>query len=180
MTQHMRNNLPAAATLALAACLASASGDATAVNRLRSIAQNATGSCQSALPVFDGQIRKRPLAVQNEGSASAFVTCSFAGTASGVGATRSISRLLVFADNNTDNAASLTCTLVDGLSGSSPTYTPKTIALPLNSTLNSFSWTAEDDNGGDNFFYTVNISCNLPVGTGLTLTYLEYAEDVGD
>src|SRR5690606_32531403 len=29
--------------------------------------------CQGALPVFETQIRKRPLAIQNEGSASTFV-----------------------------------------------------------------------------------------------------------
>jgi hypothetical protein len=37
---------------------------------------NGSGVCQAALPSYEGQIRKRPLAIQNEGTAAAFITCS--------------------------------------------------------------------------------------------------------
>lgn len=40
------------------------------------VGSNATGVCQGALPVYDTEIRKRPLALRNEGDASAYVSCS--------------------------------------------------------------------------------------------------------
>ena len=39
----------------------------------------AVDRCQPALPTFDGSIRKRPKAVQNEGTSIAFITCGFSG-----------------------------------------------------------------------------------------------------
>lgn len=166
----------AAATLTAAVGLALASSDAAAETLQRSFVQNATGVCQSALPVFDGQIRKRPLAIQNEGTASAFVSCSFMSTDR---SDDGITEVYVYADNNTASAVDLTCTLVQGVSGLGPTFFPKTLTLPANSTINEFPWTAAD-NGGNNFTdFTTNISCNLPVGTGLSITFVYYDEEVG-
>src|SRR5690554_342572 len=54
---------------------------------LRVVAQ-ATAICQGALPAFETQIRKRPLALQNEGEANAFVTCSFNNPGQNSGGTR--------------------------------------------------------------------------------------------
>src|SRR5690606_34316104 len=34
------------------------------------------GVCAAALPAFEGLVRKRPRAIQNEGSTNAFVTCA--------------------------------------------------------------------------------------------------------
>ncbi len=155
-----------------------ASGDASATTLSRSFVQNATGACQSALPVFDGQIRKRPLALQNEGTASAFVSCSFMGTDRGIGDSKSVITLLLYADNNTASAVSLTCTLVDGVSGLANVFIPKTITLPANSTLNLIQWTPSDK-GGIKFSFTTNASCNLPVGTGLSIASVYFDEDVG-
>ena len=155
-----------------------ASGDASAVTLNRSFVQNATGACQSALPVFDGQIRKRPLALQNEGTASAFVSCSFMGTDRGIGGPRSVNAVYLSADNNTASDVSLTCTLVDGYSGGSNTFIPKTITMLPNSKVNTFLW-QPSDNGGLNYAYTVNVSCNLPVGTGLSVSFIYFDEDVG-
>ena len=154
---------------------------AGAVTRSRNVYSNATGVCQAALPAYEGQIRKRPLAIQNEGTASAFVSCSFAGTSTGVGGLRSIQSLHLFADNNSAVSVSLTCTLVDSISGytTAPTFITKTITLPANSKLVQLQWYAGLDNDGDNFIWTVNTSCNLPVGVGLTASYVEFAEDVG-
>lgn len=41
--------------------------------------QNAAGMCQGALPQFAGTLRARPLALANEGTSDAFVTCSLVG-----------------------------------------------------------------------------------------------------
>ncbi len=63
------------ATLSAAAALALGSGYAPQANAV-SMAANATAFCQTALPVFDGNVRKRPLAVTNEGTSNAFISCS--------------------------------------------------------------------------------------------------------
>jgi hypothetical protein len=158
------------ATVALTAVLVSvcASGDAMAVPRV--FVQNATGACQAALPVFDGHIRKRPLAVQNEGTAPAFVSCSFLDPTL-LGST-GVTNVFLYADNNTGAPVVLACTLVTGFSNYYPTYYPKSITM--NSGINLIIWDATD-NAGNNFNnYTINVSCNLPAGTGLSASFLYY------
>ncbi|MEP6634226.1 MAG: hypothetical protein ABJA62_08440, partial [Luteimonas sp.] len=150
--------------------------DAQAVNLRRHFIQNATGACQSALPVFEGQIRKRPLALQNEGTAPAFVSCSLMGTDRSVAGIRFVQ---VRADNNTNSRVDLTCTLVTGLSKFGvQQFLPKKFGL-LPNNIGELFW-SDADNGGipfDNF--TVNVSCNLPVGTGLSQISVFFDEDVG-
>ncbi len=172
----MNLNIHTIAAVALTTTLAFASGDALAVNKMRSFVQNATGACQSALPVFDGQIRKRPLAVQNEGTSAAFVSCSFMDTDRSV---NGVTDVYLYADNNTSSSVTVNCTLVTGVSGLGPQYFPKSIVLPANSKLNQFLWTSAD-NGGSNFSsFAINASCQLPVGTGLTSSFVYFDEDVG-
>jgi hypothetical protein len=165
------------AAVALTASIGSsfASGDAAAITRQRTNNQNATGACQSALPVFDGQIRKRPLAIQNVGTASAYVSCSFMTPAHGTG----VNSVNLIAENNTGTAVDVSCTLVVGVSKLAPTYFPKTITLPANSGLNSFTWTAANNGGVPFDSYAISASCSLPVGTGLSLSQLFYDADVG-
>lgn len=140
--------------------------------------QNATGVCQPALPAFEGQIRKRPLAVQNEGTAPAFVSCSLTGTTSGVGGGggRTVQAVWLYAVNATATSATLGCTLVDNFSGNAtPTvYVPKAIVLPPDS-AGVLQWDATD-NGGLNYILVANLSCSLPVGVGLTLTRVDYRD----
>lgn len=168
-----------AALLTTALGLAFAAGDAQAVTPVHSFIQNATGACQSALPAFDGQIRKRPLAIQNEGNASAFVSCSLMGT------TRSVAGIFtiqVLADNNTASSVTLTCTLVTGLSKfGTQQFLPKTITMPANSggLTNVLGWNRLDNGGMFFNNFTVNVSCNLPVGTGLSRISVFFEEDVG-
>jgi hypothetical protein len=171
MNRHMHGSC--AAALAAGIGLAFAASDAMAIEFI----QNASGACQSALPVFDGRIRKRPLAIQNEGDAPAFITCSFTGTVvSGVGG-RSVERLQLYADNKSSHTVSLTCTLVDSFNGNAPppTYIIKTINLPPDGG-GLLQWDASD-NGGQNYLLVANVSCNLPVGVGLTLSRVTYVEE---
>ncbi|MEP6634228.1 MAG: hypothetical protein ABJA62_08450 [Luteimonas sp.] len=171
--------LPSACSAALLAAtfgLAFA-GDAQALTRQRRFFQNATGTCQSALPVFDGQIRKRPLALQNEGTTSAFVSCSLMGPNSSA---VDIILIQVFADNSTATPVALTCTLITGLSKfGTPQSLPKTITMPANSGVNGFVWTRADNGGAPFNNFTINVSCNLPVGTGLSGMSVTFDEDVG-
>lgn len=60
----------------LAAAIVAAPAAVEAAPIERTLYVNASAHCQAALPVFDGLIRKRPLAVVNEGQAGAFVTCA--------------------------------------------------------------------------------------------------------
>ncbi len=173
--RHLQSTLIGTTTLALALAMA----PAQAVTQSRSFVQNATGACQSALPVYAGNIRNRPLAVQNEGTDAAFVNCSFMGTDRGVGSSASISDVYLYADNNTGAAVNVTCTLIAGYSGNpSNVVLPKTLSLPANSHANLFLWTTAD-NGGNNYQWAINTQCLLPVGTGLSITFMYYTEDVG-
>ncbi len=85
------NSVFSATALVLAIGASFASFDAQAVTQNRRFQANATSYCQAALPAFEGAIRKRPLAVQNEGTTNAFVTCSFTMESAAV---RTLTRLL--------------------------------------------------------------------------------------
>lgn len=123
----------------------------------------AAGACQTALPVFDGVVRKRPLAVQNEGTSGTFVTCGLEGK---TGAAPVSSLIFAGLVNNSSSAATVSCTLVDGRNGiSDPVYLPKSVELPANASIVELQWTSADNEGAD-FIYPA-ISCALPPGTGI-------------
>jgi hypothetical protein len=163
------------ATLTAGFGLIFASNAAVAATSPRAFNQNATGFCQPALPVFDGQIHKRPLALQNEGAASAFVSCAFMSPAYGLG----VKEILLYADNNTSSDVVMSCTLVTGISKFGvPTYIPRSILISAHNG-DTFDWTIVD-NGGVNFNnYALSASCNLPPGTGLSFSQIFYDVDIG-
>ena len=80
-----------------------------------------------ALPIFDGNVRKRPVSVQNEGNSNAFVTCSWGIEI--VDGTRStgISEAEVWFHSTA--AGSVTCTGVAGWNGVQ-VQSVKTLTLP--------------------------------------------------
>lgn len=146
----------------------------------RSFVQGATGVCQSALPLYERLIRKRPLAIQNEGDSNAFVSCSLMGTAHSATGFRSIDRVQIGLINFSGATVGVTCTLVDGVLSGNNTYFTKIFTVPVTGGSSwDFAWVDATDNGGQNFFLTSNISCNLPPGTGISYTIVYYAEDVG-
>lgn len=133
-------------------------------------------TCQAALPAFDGNVRKRPLALMNEGSGSAFVTCGFTGAGEGEApATLAVRVYLV----NTDSAYhTVTCTLVDGgptLSGS--LYVPRALAVPPDGAPHELAWIINDAPAtlGPGFYYPV-VSCGLEPRTGIAYTTRFYLE----
>ena len=132
--------------------------------------------CQGALPSFEGSLRKRPLAIQNEGTGDAFVTCAFEGSN---GATRDTTQISVILRNLGPTAVNVSCTLVDGGIGLyTPSYFTKTVSVAPGATTNSaISWVAAD-NGGLGFIYPA-MSCNLPPGVAIPGTIRFFNEDVG-
>lgn len=128
------------------------------------LSANATAFCQGALPSFDTQIRKRPLAVANEGDAFAFVSCSIPVGDNAVPSYQG--RISV--TNRGVTSVDVSCTLVDGLSesvsGRVPGYYPKTITVPSNSG-GVFLWSAVTP--GPPFDRFQNFSCSLPPGVEL-------------
>lgn len=131
------------------------------------------GACQAALPNYEGQIRKRPLALQNEGTQAAFVSCSpvslhgspLHGTGHGL--------TLV---NNTAAAVALSCTAVNG-PPLDATYMPRSVEVPAGGTA-TLSWHADDGVDGLNLFGT-SISCAIPPGIGVHQVNTRQVVDIG-
>lgn len=154
-----------------------ATADAVVVDR--SFVQNGAGTCQAALPVFDGLVRKRPLAIQNEEGSTAFVSCSLVGTHFGPTNLRVMDLVFVGLINNTGSAVAVTCTLVDGIANSvSPAFITKIVAVAPGSSA-ELSW-ASADNGGNRFIMGANVQCALPFGAGVSYTGSLYKEEIGD
>lgn len=158
---------------AIAVAFAMTPGDAQAVVRQRALFTNPAGICQAALPAFEGQIRKRPLAIQNEGSSNAFVTCAFTSQA------EATSVIMYFA--GVDNVArEITCTGVTGFNKGLNQFVTKTIALPA-SVSSSMTWSPADFSGGSSTFPDArfSVSCNLTPGVGINDSGIGFNEEVG-
>lgn len=157
----------AAVTLAVAAVSSvPASAQTTHAN-----ASQPSARCQGALPAFETQIRKRPLAVQNEGSSTSFVTCSFEFDAAESAAGAEL--VDTYFTNGTAVDKTVNCTAVTGWSGGTNEYVSLSTVVPANSAgeANPF-WLAEDFEGGGMASGLVSISCNLPTGVGINDTYV--------
>jgi hypothetical protein len=158
-----------AAALATALLLA-----ASPAHALRVTAQ-ASAVCQGALPAFETQIRKRPLAVQNEGTAAAFVTCSLNNAGSSSGTSR-ITQATVYLVNNNTGSRTLSCTGVSAAASPDPEplYAVKSVQVPGGSDGTALSFTA-DDFPGESFALTgdaFSVSCSITPGTGIGGTVL--------
>ena len=101
-------------------------------------------NCQAALPVFDGNIRKRPRAIANEGTAIAFITCDFEASPT---ALRKVLSVIVRFHNASAAAQSVSCTLVDAFGAevfSANSIKAVDVAAGANAELR---WVATLDNG---------------------------------
>ncbi|MEP6633531.1 MAG: hypothetical protein ABJA62_04910 [Luteimonas sp.] len=166
-------------TLALLIGASIASGDALAVDKTRIGYINATGACQSALPVFDGVIRKRPLGVQNEGpqgSADSFVNCSLPGQ-SGSQITKVTLDLATIPGGVIPN--NIGCTGINGFYGGNAKYVTKNVIANADGTAVTMQWTAADFNAASFPSDIFNIQCKMPRGTGIYVIATYYSEDVG-
>jgi len=148
---------------------------AHAVVEFHEAGANASSLCQGALPAFETNVRKRPLAVQNEGVASAYVTCSFS-TQYDFDNQAKISYFGVFLVNLTGSTKNVTCTGVAGYASSSTNvYIGKNVNIAPNSEGEIFF--DPTDNGDLLYDAMVNVSCNIPVGVGIADTHVGFEED---
>lgn len=120
----------------------------------------AAGACQSALPVFDTMLRKRPLAVQNEGSSTTFVTCAVSNPSRHVGSPLRIAGHRVGLVNLSDVDVFVSCTQVVDLWASEHIYQVESETLSAHGGSTLWFVDASDT--------TSAISCALPPGVGIT------------
>jgi hypothetical protein len=144
--------------------------DVFAATRSRFPGAHATAFCQPALPAFDGLIRKRPLALQNEGTTTAFVTCSLPVD----NTTPDLNGAAIHYVNNTGGEVAIACTLVNGLQ-SDVTYFVQTAISSAQYFVNY--WTSA---GSELLADQMSFSCALPPGTGIHFLLSDYTVDVGE
>lgn len=161
--------LPAAAVAALSIAT-------PASVQASNVGGNATNFCQSSLSNLESGIRKRPLAVANEGTETRFISCSVHIDTEGL-QTNMVGVLLT---NRSANAQAVNCTLVDGIAlpypQYPPLYFPKSIAI-LPGAAAVMTWDHETDNAGEQF-RVVNLNCGLPAGTEInTISVLNLAPE---
>lgn len=157
----------------LLAGLAAASA-AHALDRPILAQANGSGACQAALPNYEGQIRKRPLALQNEGTLAAFVTCSPLSLMGNPLHTSGHGLTLV---NMTNGELQVSCTGVNGpVFGA--TYMPKTVVVPANGTA-ALNW-LEADGVSELNMHAISMSCSIPPGIGIHDVHTRQVVDVGD
>lgn len=128
---------------------------------------NAVGICQGALPSFEGSFRKRPLAIANEGTSNAFLSCTLPLDQTAVQGNTAVAVGLV---NRSNALVAVACTFVDGtvpelLGGVPPTLYPKNIAVAAGEGVSLIWQAAEYDL--EAFSKIASVSCALPPGVEL-------------
>lgn len=128
------------------------------------------------MPVFDGNIRKRPKAIANEGTSSAFITCGFDSISnSGSG----YSDVNIYFINRSGVAKTVNCTFVNGIFDTAISASiVKSIALPTTAAPAALGVSAATDNAGNNFAAPA-ISCEIPAGVEIGAVQGVYPEEVG-
>ena len=167
MNKHSANALLAGLLLALASA-----GNAHAVDISRTLYTNPTGVCQGALPAFDGLIRKRPLAVQNEDTSPAFVTCSFTSQGRTTGFSQYVNAI-------GGAAVVISCTAVTGWATGTNQFVTKTVTAGPGPSQRELAWSPSDFGGTTTLPNFVSLSCNLPPGAALNDVWFRFLEDVG-
>ena len=136
---------------------------------------NAAADCQGALPRLEIVFRKRPTGIANEGTSSAFLTCSMQADQNAEG---SIFATIAFRNRGAADAT-VNCTMVAGIVDS-PVFYPKSIVVPAGAAFTTLlSWTADDDNDGDPFDKQINFSCSIPPGVEANYLNRLFNEEVG-
>ncbi|MEN1973038.1 hypothetical protein WCE34_12010 [Luteimonas sp. MJ204] len=136
--------------------LLGATQHAQALDLLTTTGSGPVGNCQAALPVFEGLIRKRPLAVVNESDAPAFVTCALANEEVSLNVQSFSTRI----SNSSTAPVTVTCTAVVGDELATASYIPKSITL-AGGTAGNLTWSGADA-GGLLTSKSIALSCRLP------------------
>jgi hypothetical protein len=167
--------------LALGLAIVLTPGAAHAYFQSRVLIANPVSYCQAALPVFDGNIRKRPLALRNEGQGSAFVTCSF--TAEG-GTSSSLHYVRLRVSGSPFRGQDdIGCTGVTSAAGYDNQYVTKTFSPSVLDTNTVFEWVPDDFDfefdfipGGGLF----SVSCQLPPGAAILDSEIMFYTWIGE
>lgn len=174
---NLSSKLLVTASFAALCATGAASAGGHAVLLPRSFVQNATGACQAALPHYEGTIRKRPLAIQNEGGEDAFVSCSLVGTERSTGG---LKEAHVVIRNTSGAPLEVTCTLIGEVTEASMAFVSRTVTVPAHHTGSDhiLRWDVRDIGG--TLLKTANLSCSLPSGAGLGEMAVQFEEYVGN
>lgn len=177
----MRKMSATAAQGALIAFVALVSSPAGAETRSRLFTTNPAGICQGALPAFETAIRKRPLAIQNEGATTAFITCAFASQGGVNLDDRNPTEVLVYFSNTSGKAVSVSCTGVTGYATRPGYYVVKQVELDGSPAQGLLAWRATDFEADETYFPSglFSISCGLPPGVAINDSYVVFNEEVG-
>ncbi len=167
--------------VALAAIGAALPGAATAAVVQKAEYNQAAGTmCQGALPNFEGNFRKRPLAVANEGASNAFLTCGL--TSQYDPSTGGVPEVVLLVTNRNTPDTPMSCTLVDGYSDVTvgfADYFPQTLTV-VGMTTGTFDWTANTTGGTNAPVYGYPaISCNVPANFEVNIEAQSYSEEIG-
>lgn len=168
---------PLFSALATLSMFAAATSDARADSNVV-FSSGAANYCQPALPAFDGLIRTRPLAIQNEGSSNAFVTCSMAGVRGIINdEIIDTADYQIYISNLNEEPVTVSCTAVAGIA-SNPAgqqFETKTNTIqPGDEKL--FKWTNADFSGVA-MPLLVSYSCKLPPGAAINDMYVRISDD---
>lgn len=138
---------------------------------------NAVDVCQGALPTYDASLRKRPLAISNEGTEPAYISCSLRAPLGNLdGGGTDVVQIIVLLTNRAATAQSVTCTVVDGVAlpfpSFPPLYVPKTVEIPAGR-FGVINWFDFDTTVGR--FRLPNLSCALPPETEINILQMNTA-----
>jgi hypothetical protein len=153
-----------ALSVSLATVLLAAAPSSQAIDLLATDGSGPVGNCQPALPAYEGQIRKRPLAMVNESTTPAFVTCAI--TTNEV--SLNIQSFSTRVTNQGATPATVTCTAVvgDETDAGGAQYVPRTIELAAGA-RGVLNWTGADTGGVLLNADSIALSCQLPPGVAL-------------
>jgi hypothetical protein len=131
----------------------------------RTINVSATGICDAPLPVFNAELRRRPVAVQNESTRPVFVTCTLPTDREGQSATGKV-RVGFRASGP---AATISCTMVSGTDAVTY-YVVEDVQIAGGGQASVF-WEDIDKWSSSG---TYSFSCNLPAGVAMdTISYTQ-------
>jgi hypothetical protein len=123
---------------------------------------NAPAMCHPALLRFDSDVRKRPLAIVNEGTSPAFVTCSLpVDRANGHG----METVYAVLHNFAQQPQVAKCTGVYGVDNGEAIYVVRNVTLQPGQRVRLEL--QEEDFGINGIHNRVGISCLLPVNVGV-------------
>jgi hypothetical protein len=147
----------------------------SAATVVRNHFSHGTANCQSALPVFDGSIRKRPMALANEGVTTSFVTCDSENINAEDTGFHHVE--IYFRNRSGNDGVAVSCTLVDGV-GQASSFLPRQSNPVFIGGTAVVYWDSADNEDAN--FGAPAISCALPAGVDITVVAFAYSEEVGN